>query len=310
MPGMNLISKVKRRITKLIPPYGEILMLHNVVEKRSLLEDNRKIEITPAFLEQTILKYKDAGYSFVSLDEVQRQVVSKKRGEHKFACFTLDDGYANSYETAYPIFKKHNCPFAIYVTTDFPDNKAKLWWYLLEDILLRNETLQLNGVEYDCSDFGKKNQAFKAIRGRIFNPETEIILNTLEQLYKENDGSAYRVVKTLSWEQISELASDPLCTIGAHTVSHASLPSLSDEEIRNELSEGKKKLEDRIKKPVKHFAYPFGNWDDRVASLVMEQYDTAVLVWSGFIRRGDTLDRLKRNELIEEPLIIDDTRTI
>ena len=296
---MNLIWKVKNKLRKLLlSPCGEILMLHRVVEERSVLENNRSLEITPAFLEQTILKYKSAGYAFASLDEVRRQVKSRKR-ERQFVCFTFDDGYADNYELAYPVFKKHNCPFAIYVTTDFPDNKAFLWWYLLEYALLKNEKLQLNGVEYDCSDLEKKNGVFKEIINKIFSADAEITLKAMKKLFKENDCALRPDVKALSWEQISELAADPLCTIGAHTVSHYSLPLLSDEEIRKELSVGKKKIEDRIKKPVKHFAYPFGNWDNRVARLAMEQYNTATLAWGGLVRKGDALDRLNRNELVE-----------
>ena len=297
---MNLIFKTKRKIYKLFhPPYGEILMLHRVVEKRSLLEDNRSLEITPDFLEQTILRYKSAGYRFVSLDEVQRQLENRKRGRQKFVCFTLDDGYADNYEQAYPVFKKHQCPFAVYVTTDFPDKKASLWWYRLQDILLENNKLTLNGAEYCCTDLEKKNRTFREIRDRVFSSEAESTEKALEQLFQENAYTAQHDVNALamSWEQIAELAADPLCTIGAHTVSHVSLPAQTDEKIKEELSEGKKKIEDRIKKPVKHFAYPYGNCDRRTAGLVMEQYSTAVLANGGLVRKGDTADKLKRNIL-------------
>ena len=305
----KIIKKVIRKIFRLLNalfqsfrhPYGEILALHRVVAKRSLLEDNRSLEITPAFLEQTILKYKSAGYCLFSIDEVQQLVESRKRGKGKFICFTLDDGYADNLEQAYPVFKKYNCPFTIYVTTDFPDQKAKLWWYDLQDILLAREKLQLNGIEYDCSDLKKKNEAFRKIREKVFSIDAEKTLNEIDELYKEIDSDARHDVKMLSWEQITVLSEDPLCTIGAHTVSHASLPALSNEKIRKELAEGKKKIEEKIKKPVKHFAYPFGNWDKRVASLVMEQYSTAVLASDGLVRKGASLFGLNRNELIENP---------
>ena len=282
--------------------YGVILMLHRVVEKRSLLAVNRELEITPDFLEQTILKYKSEGYRFASLDEVQQQVESQQHDRHKFVCFTFDDGYADNYELAYPIFKKHNCPFAIYVATDFPDKKALLWWYHLQDVLFENERLELNGVAYDCSDTEKKNQAFKAIRHRLFTSEAETIMHALKQLFKENSCSMHQDVNklALSWEQIIEMSADPLCTIAAHTVSHPSLPTLSNEAIRKELLEGKQKIEDKIKKPVKHFAYPFGNQDNRVESLALEQFSTAVLAWGGTVQKGDTLYRLKGSSLFEK----------
>jgi peptidoglycan/xylan/chitin deacetylase (PgdA/CDA1 family) len=275
------------------PPYGEILALHRVVEQRSRLKSNKRLDITPAFLEQTILKYQSAGYRFVSLDEVQRQVEKRKRNRRKFVCFTLDDGYVDNFEQAYPVFKKYHCPFAIYITTDYPDQKAKFWWYQLEEVLLKNDKITINDVEYDCSDLEKKNRAFGDIRKKCLL-DAEI----LNRIFQENDS----VVRhdALSWEQIIELAADPLCTIAAHTVTHASLPTLNDEMIRTELSEGKKKIEDRIKMSVKHFSYPYGNWDDRVVDLVKEQFSTAVLVTRGYVQKGDNLYMLNRNTLYQD----------
>ena len=304
---MNLIIKVKKIIKReiknfLYPIYGKILMLHSVVENKSQLKENRLLEITPSFLEQTILKYKSAGYRFASLDEVQQQVERPKRFRRKFVCFTLDDGYADNYKYAYPVFKKYNCPFAIYVTTNYPDRKAQIWWYQLEDILLKNENLTVNGVEYECSDMEKKNKAFWDIREKIFSSDTAMTLTSLKQLFIENESGGGKNVDelALSWEQIVELAADPLCTIAAHTVSHASLPALSDDEIRKELSEGKKRIEDRIKKPVNHFSYPYGNCDSRVAKLTMELFETGVTTNQGLVRKGDNLCELKRNELVHD----------
>ena len=198
------------------------------------------------------------------------------------------------------MFKKHNCPFAIYVTTDFPVKKELLWHYHLQDVLLKNTILKINGEEYDCSDLEKKDQTFRAIREKLFTNDSEKTLDALTQLFIDNANVVMYDVKALSWEQIAELATDPLCTIGAHTVSHPALTVLNDEEIRKELSEGKKIIEEKIKKPVHHFAYPFGKWDNRVASLAMEQYKTAVLASGGLVRRGDALDRLNRSDLDEK----------
>jgi len=298
----RVIRKIKREIKKFFNPVcGEILMLHSVVEKRSQLEENLLLEITPDFLEQTILKYKSAGYRLVSLDEVQKQLESGKRYMRKFVCFTMDDNYADNYKYAYPIFKKYNCPFAIYVTTDYSDKKALYWWYQLEGVLLENKKLIINCIEYDCSDLEKKNKAFCDIRDKIFSTDAEITISALKQLFKENDSAIRKDINelALSWEQIVELAADPICTIAAHTVSHASLPHLSDEMIRKELSDGKKIIEENIKKPVKHFAYPYGNWDARVMALVKEQFSTAVTTDDGIARKKDNLYMLNRKILCQ-----------
>jgi Predicted xylanase/chitin deacetylase len=285
----TLFFKIKRKFYKLFhPAWGEILMLHRVVQKRSQLEANKQMEITPEFLEKTILDYQARGYQFVSLDEVHEIVSKQKKLKQRFVCFTFDDGYIDNYELAYPVLKKHNCPFAIYVTTNFPDRKALLWWYVLEDILLNNTELVLgDDSRYDCSTIEKKNETFVLVKQKIFDSQSPIIEQTLNQLfvnyhYSFEDKNKEQV---LSWEQIGILATDKLCTIASHTVSHGVLPNMSIEEVEAELKESKLKLEKQIGKEVVHFAYPYGAWNDSVLKQVADAgYKTATLANGGKVR--------------------------
>lgn len=95
------------------PVIGEVWQLHRVTEEHSVQPRVRDYEITPARLESLIVEYQHKGYEFVSIAEVAERMKGKSNG--KFVAVTLDDGYANNYEIAYPIFKKYNIPFCIYV---------------------------------------------------------------------------------------------------------------------------------------------------------------------------------------------------
>lgn len=97
-------------------------------------------------------------------------------------------------------------------------------------------------------------------------------------------------------EQLLALASDPLCTIGAHTCSHPHLSSLSVEEQRCEINDCKTDLECLLRKPVRHFAYPYGDYDKQTLLIVKELgFETAVTT-SGRPLRNDArmleLDRV------------------
>lgn len=298
----TLFYKIKRKLYKLFhPAWGEIIMLHRVVEKRSQLEANRQMEITPEFLEKTILDYHERGYRFVSLDEVHEIVSTQKRLKQKFVCFTFDDGYVDNYELAYPILKKYNCPFAIYVATDFPDGKALLWWYVLEDILLKNKQIKLgDGSEYLCDSFDLKNQVFNTIRNKIFLLQGGNMSVTLTKLFSPYQFSFSDILKTnsLTWEQVKELANDPICTIGSHSVTHAAFDQLSDEKIMFELLESKKIIEGLILKSVNHFAYPYGRINFVVEKNIKSLgYKTASLANGGFIRDDFNVYKLFRREL-------------
>jgi peptidoglycan/xylan/chitin deacetylase (PgdA/CDA1 family) len=128
---MSIFKRINRKAFKIFHPIeGEILMFHRVLTERSPIEDkiNYDLEITPDYLEQIILKYKREGFRFASINEVYDQMKRKKHISQPFACFTFDDGFVDNYLLAYPIFKKYNCPFTIYVTSGFVDEKEKIWW--------------------------------------------------------------------------------------------------------------------------------------------------------------------------------------
>jgi peptidoglycan/xylan/chitin deacetylase (PgdA/CDA1 family) len=61
------------------------------------------------------------------------------------------------------------------------------------------------------------------------------------------------------WQQLLELVANYGCEIGWHTWSHRRLSWLNDEELKREVTPPF---------PMKHFAYPYGNFDARVLKAV------------------------------------------
>ena len=228
-----------RRLHHLTHPIlGRIMMLHRVVEQRSIGE-NRELEITPDFLEQTIKDYKQKGFRFVSIDEVS-EILEKGKVDKPFVCITFDDGYRDNYTNALPILKKEQVPFAVYATTGFVDNKQSMWWY-------PNERLGL------------------------------------------------------SRDELLNLAAEPLCTIGAHTITHPKLENLSVQEQRVEIKQSKQDLERLLGHSVNHFSYPHGSYNDDTIGIIKEcGFRTALMAWGGVIRRDDNPMLLHRIILKQE----------
>ncbi len=56
--------------------------------------------------------------------------------------------------------------------------------------------------------------------------------------------------------------------IGAHTLTHPSLPKCDDAALKEEIGGSKEWLEDILGKPVTMFAYPYGHYGDRVVAAV------------------------------------------
>ena len=246
-------------------------MLHRVDNfEINKLEVNEKLKVSPEFLENFILNALRNGYEFISLNELY-ELVKEGSSFQKKLVITLDDGYLDNYEKAYPIFKKYSVPFTIYITTSFPDKTAVLWWYVLEDYILNNDIISLSdGSNFICETTIQKNSSFLKIRDKILNLDQENILDELNKLFfnKNINWMAKNEEIVMSWSNIKELSRDPLATIGCHTVNHYSFNKLNSQQILREVNEAIIKISKNIHKDIEHFAFPFGSINEVNASAI------------------------------------------
>jgi hypothetical protein len=88
-----------------------------------------------------------------------------------------------------------------------------------------------------------------------------------------------------SWDEIREMARGGI-EIGAHTVTHPILTTIDDPvRLQFEVLESKRRIEQELQMPVRHFAYPNGLWHDFGApalSLARAHFDTAVAAEPGW----------------------------
>jgi peptidoglycan/xylan/chitin deacetylase (PgdA/CDA1 family) len=92
--------------------------------------------------------------------------------------------------------------------------------------------------------------------------------------------------------------------IGAHTLTHPKLSNIHLSLAREEVNSSKKKLEDLFGIAVKHFAYPYGDYNDEVVRLVQEAgLTTACTTNPGSVQAGDDPLRLNRLTVTESGLI-------
>ena len=72
----------------------------------------------------------------------------------------------------------------------------------------------------------------------------------------------------MTWDQLRELQSDPLVTIGHHSVSHWHMPDLSDAELEEELERASARFAAELGTVPTLFAYPYGEFGQREISAV------------------------------------------
>lgn len=85
----------------------------------------------------------------------------------------------------------------------------------------------------------------------------------------------------MSWQQIKELQDKGLTSFGSHTWSHTNLRETDIKTIRQELTQSKNYIEDKLNIPVKHFAYPGGYNNGLSQKLVKGIYTSGTCICDG-----------------------------
>lgn len=106
------------------------------------------------------------------------------------------------------------------------------------------------------------------------------------------DGATYPLMNA---EQVRELRAKGF-SFHSHTRSHASLPTLSDDDLTKQLAGSRQALEALLGESVDYLAYPYGHYDERVLQAVKAAgYRAAFSVQPGFNRPD--VDRLRLRRL-------------
>ncbi len=246
---------------------GAILMLHHVRKQKSpSFSPNAHLAIDPSFLDNLLARLKDRGAEIVSLEKaVERLQRPAEPGEGRFVAITLDDGYRDNLTEAVPVFRKHKAPFTIFVAPGLIDGEACLWWEDLEAVIASRSHIVMHspkrGVSFDLSTAALKRRAFAELLAFFTNEvsEEEQRRMVAELAWQAGiDCKSHLSEQMMDWAEIAALSSDPLCTIGAHTIHHYAVARLAPEAAAFEMSQSAQTIEMETGTKPRHFAYPYG----------------------------------------------------
>ncbi len=245
---------------------GAILTFHHVRPRRpQAFSPNRLLEVTPDFLALTIRRLRQLGYDLLTMDEAVLRLTDPAGSARRFAVLSFDDGFRDNLEWALPVLEREGAPGIFYITPGFAERAARLWWVELEEAIRRADRVQLSiageSLDLPAVTPQDKTLAFAAVYWRLRRGSEDQLLKTIAALAHQAgvDGPALVEELCLDWAGIGTLASHPRVTIGAHTVSHAMLAKHEADRVRAELADGKRLLEQRLGRAVRHLAYPVGD---------------------------------------------------
>jgi peptidoglycan/xylan/chitin deacetylase (PgdA/CDA1 family) len=211
----------------------------------------------------------------VPLEELAR-CVRAGRIPRKYASITFDDGYANNLIIAKPILERYNAPATLFLMTA-ATNTSGFWWDRLERIVmdadfvppmlyisLLDRTLEVR------AESGDRRQVFIAIWSRLRELDVGDRDTAIAYLAGVLAGQPPDpALRPLTTDEVQRLKHG-VFSIGAHTHSHPSLPRLGPTELMREIADSKAICESLLNRQITTFAYPFGDYDDRVRAAVAE----------------------------------------
>ncbi|MCM8800954.1 MAG: polysaccharide deacetylase family protein [Candidatus Omnitrophica bacterium] len=105
----------------------------------------------------------------------------------------------------------------------------------------------------------------------------------------------------LSWEEIRQMQDSGIITFGSHSLDHPFLTELSSlDELRRQIFDSKRILEERLGRHINAFAYPSGRFNEIIKNLVKEAgYKLAVATNPGKGFSNNDIFALKRIRISE-----------
>jgi peptidoglycan/xylan/chitin deacetylase (PgdA/CDA1 family) len=199
---------------------------------------------------------------------------------------TFDDGYADNFYNALPLLQAADCPATVFITSGMIGAAKEFWWDELERVFLTNLdlppqlSLALQGHDHvwritaapddrnSCRSWNVLLEQQPTSRQAVYL-ELCRLLRTLDEVERSGameelrrwarlESAGRTSHRSLTSDELNALASAKIIEIGAHTVSHPSLASLSKSTQLAEINKSKTMLEDYVGKQIRSFSYPFG----------------------------------------------------
>ncbi len=262
--------------------------------------------VEPANFERHVA-YIASNYSVLPLPEIAARLRDNRPLPDNTVAFTFDDGYADNLGAARTLHK-YGATGTFYMTALCLNNGQPFWpsevRYLVREIPDGTITLDVPGKRFELpfSTPAERKAALIKITHLMKAFPIPVREDMREQL-RALAPSVRMPSIMLTWDEVNEMAKLGM-TIGAHTLTHANLPSAGLVAATEEITGSKKVLESHIGQEVTMFSYPNGGaeayFTPELEKVVARAgYQAATTSRNGFTTPRSNLYALERVQVAE-----------
>lgn len=230
---------------------------------------------------------------------------------------TFDDGEWGLHEHLLPIVEAEQIPVTVYVATRQIETGVPYWFDRVMNALQVRKPVRI-----EVSIAGNSDWRIDAETGKARWAQIGTVLEVLKAAPEEDrdklanlvvaqagaQTDAFTPLRPMTVDQLKQLATHPLVTMGAHSHGHELLDQLPIADASASIARSKAWLEEVTGAPVHHFAYPNGNYTPELMTEIARLgFETATILEERLaptsadmfalprigIGRYDALDRIK-----------------
>jgi peptidoglycan/xylan/chitin deacetylase (PgdA/CDA1 family) len=249
-----------------------VIAYHRIYPEEGPYPSPTGLSLSPELFEKQ-MKYFAENYEVLSLDKLINAFRARKFPK-KSVAITFDDGYKDNFLNAYPILKRYEIPATVFLTTNNIDGEGAFWYDEISYAILHTsvDRIDLGGL----GSYSLKTRQHKTLAKNVISRKLGLLPDEKRRLLKEKllqlcDVEIAGLGRTLflSWDEVKEM-NDNGIAIGAHSVSHPSLTDIPLAQAKIEILQSKDRIEKKLQREITAFAYPFGNHNAEVASIIKE----------------------------------------
>jgi peptidoglycan/xylan/chitin deacetylase (PgdA/CDA1 family)/glycosyltransferase involved in cell wall biosynthesis len=262
--------------------------------------------VSPSGFERHVA-YLTANYEVLPLPEIVSRMRNNRPLPANTVALTFDDGYADNLAAARTL-NRYGASGTFYLTACCMDNIEPFWpseiRYLFNAMPCETVTVEAAGkqIALPCST-PKERAASLMVVTHLLKAHTIPVRDHIREQLRALAGHVRMPNVMLTWNEVNEMHRLGM-TIGAHTMTHANLPSAGIVDATKEITGSKKMLESHIGHDVTMFSYPNGGAEsyftpelERVVARA--GYDAATTSRNGFATSGCDLYAIKRVQVAE-----------
>jgi peptidoglycan/xylan/chitin deacetylase (PgdA/CDA1 family) len=263
--------------------HGLILTYHSVSARGD--PDPWALRVSPAHFREHLDVLKNVA-DVVSLPELLAHF-RRGRRQRPIVALTFDDGYADNLHEALPVLQHFALPATVFVATSWLGRPEPFWWDALANTILGTDALpnQLHlplgstvlvwkaaARSATGSSPAERADLLSELRNRLkpLPDDTRRDACRTIEAWAGHPGACDSLCRPMTANELQTAHGSGLIEIGAHTMTHCSLPSLPLSAQRIEIQGSLMACEQLLGIRPTSFAYPYGEYSAATAQLVTE----------------------------------------